>query len=849
MAFNAGDIEAKLTLRREDFQAGLDRAKQEVKDFQDERHEIDLEVKADTERAKEELDRLRDEQRGRDIRIGVRVDQKTSGSDDTEAQLKRIEAAAKQVGDRSSASLMPLLLTLGAMPTAALAAGAAFTLLPVAFGAAAGALLKDNEQVKNAFANTWGNVKTQLQYDAAPIGATYVRIAQEMQFAFHDAGDQILLMFQGANPALLLFSHGVESLVTNLLPGIQSTIGASLPTIAGMNSLLAQTGTGISALLINMSSGSVQAGQGLATLGSMLQQLLGSTGTLLAQLEGGWASIGPQFAAMFNTLLRDVTAFTGSAVPAFASGLRQMMDAVSPLLSVLGPIAPLLGSIGGQMGVWVTAARLLDGPLASAGAKLSTLAVKLGDGADKGGRFASVLGSVGGGVVKVAGALPLIGAGVSALQGAWQSAFGTQDQFVQGLQSGGAAADQARQKLAGNDVMVNQIRDSMGGFAADLVSKFIPTSKDVGQAYDEWFNKLGQVGQAQALASQAQNQYNYMVGTYGPTSKQAQGALNDYRIALGDVETAQNDETHALQDSNQQMTTEINNLLGLVGANLNYQDSLLTLKTDQDSVTTAVKGHGAASVAAQQAENAYQQQLLAVVQAAGKKAAAENASKTKTEQNTAATQAEIGQIIGLAAAAGDHAPPALRRLVDGLTNAQTSAYIATGKVAGTRQEVLRLHGKDVRVNVNGTGQAVANAHAVANAISQIHDTSAYINTYVNTIVRGPSAAAGGMGGLLGIGGHADGGDMAANLPTMVGERGPELLFPSRSHFVATATQTQNIFNQLSNPTRGQSGLSTRQMADAIASGISAGLSRSTFRMDGDGVARLVNNTNLRNRSR
>jgi hypothetical protein len=156
--------------------------------------------------------------------------------------------------------------------------------------------------------------------------------------------------------------------------------------------------------------------------------------------------------------------------------------------------------------------------------------------------------------------------------------------------------------------------------------------------------------------------------------------------------------------------------------------------------------------------------------------AATDTNASAAQQQVDATNAATSQILGLAAAAGSHAPPALRKLVDGLSDAELSAFRATGQVAGTSSAIVRVKGKDVRINVNGTGQAVANAHAVANAIAGVRSKDVFLNTYIDTIVRGPSASgagsAPGLAGLLGLNGHAHGGPVTSGWAT-INEQGAE----------------------------------------------------------------------------
>src|SRR2546430_15461144 len=160
MAFDAGSIEAKLTLDRSEFQDGLDIARREVKDFEDSRHEVNIKVDLDDAEAKARMDEFLAREDARDIRTKDKVETDRSGGDS--GGLKDISILSTLSGIApggtsalgSLAGLLPT-LTLGAggagLALGALG-GAVAALGPPALGAVAGmgALELGMDGIKNA---------------------------------------------------------------------------------------------------------------------------------------------------------------------------------------------------------------------------------------------------------------------------------------------------------------------------------------------------------------------------------------------------------------------------------------------------------------------------------------------------------------------------------------------------------------------------------------------------------------------------------------------------------------------------------------------------------------------------
>ncbi len=195
-------------------------------------------------------------------------------------------------------------------------------------------------------------------------------------------------------------------------------------------------------------------------------------------------------------------------------------------------------------------------------------------------------------------------------------------------------------------------------------------------------------------------------------------------------------------------------MLQAAGASLDYDRALLSLEQAQKNLNQALKDHGPNSLEARTADNQYQHQLLATVDAIGAKVAAENAHKSAAEITTAVTQAEYGEILRLAGAAGDTAPAALQKMIAGMDGAALAAMGVTVKVGET--------GKAIVTMPNGKEITISGDNAVAmRKIQEVNDAELRAKTlYITAVTR----AADKVAADAGVGGMNDGGWVPGNGP-------------------------------------------------------------------------------------
>lgn len=769
MAFDAGTIEATLDVRRNPFNEGLKKAQQQARDFERKRFTATLGLDVDSDKARTKLEREYRRENGRDIHWDVNVD-----GDRVHEQLddvvKNTEKTAARSGNRIGRALLnPMVLQFGLLPGiaagSATAAALALTAVPVAFAAIAVAANKDSKKLKDNWLNAWSSIKDETQTITAPLVPYLSGIATKTVRAFQNVEPELAGIFKTAGPAVDSLADGVLSLATRALPGLSVATINSGKAIEGVNLLLGHLGDGVTDLFTEVATGSADAGRGADLLGQVLQKVLATLGTLIVQFSGAWASIGPSFVATFNQLMDVVTQFTGGGLTGFNTTLRVTLDVLNGVLHVIAPFAGALGTMGGSLLGVIAGWKLLTGGVTLASkafdlikpsaiaARLATLtpalnAVGTGLGAVTGKvtgsaaaaeKAASGWAKFASGAQKAAAALPIIGAAVIGLTEAVDYFAPSADDLATKIMQGGQAAADAKKKTSDYS---NQF--SVSGAA---LFYFGASMDEVNAKIKEQRANMTPLERAQLDATAAQNNLTYATKTYGEYSPQAKSAQILLANATDRVKEAQKAAADATKTHTDRIVEQTNLMLGEVGARLNYQQSLIQLEQAQKNAADAVKQHGAASTEARDADLQYQQQLVAVVQAVGQRAKAEADAKGVTDSDSYATAAMTQEIIRLAEAAGNNAPPALRQMVNGLDDSALAAIGVRREVDNAGNAVYRLPDGKVLTFPNDANSArlqVVDLHKAIDAVPDSHYTRFYQEVFRTTTVVPP-------GGVLPLG--------------------------------------------------------------------------------------------------
>jgi hypothetical protein len=895
MAFNAGDIEATMTLDRSPFNEGLLKARVDAEKFE----KRGIKVKVDIDKsAIGQLQKAIDDtaKSGKPIKLPVDVDKKTI--DDVKSKIDDIadntELTAKRSGNRVARGLLnPLVIQLGLLPGIAMAAAAAGGLalgaLPLVFGAIGAMALKSNTEIKDTYSELWQSIKSEAAGIAEPLVGTFTTVSENIFGAWRQIRPELAQIFKDIDPLIDDLSEGVLGLATEAVPKFQQAIAVSGPTVRGLESLLKSVGSGLGDMVVNASANSLDLGRSIEITGDMIERLLGFVGDLVSQFGSFWADVGPKFERVFDKMLDSVTLFVDGGLTGLGTGLNVLLTIIETFLNVVGPFADVFGQVGGYAIAAVAAFKLLSGavglvgkawevlsPAETAGRlgkvsqAVTTMSTRFGEytaialnSAVAGDRAETAIRKIGNAVIKTVSWLPLLGTALAAGQAVIDHFWPSADELANQIQRGGAAAAEAKDKIY--DVGQGYNQGSM------WAQTFAATGGEVKDALDKQRSSMTEVERAQQDATRAQNDYQYAIDQFGENSPQARRAQLDLASATDYLAVMQEKAKRSTEDHTDAVIRQTNEMLAAVGSRLGYQSSLISLEKAQREWTDAVTEHGVGSLEARDADIQYQQSILSVINALGARVTAENASKGETEAARLATAAMHQEIARLAVAAGTDLPPALAEMAAGLTDAELKALGVTKEIDSTGNAIYRLPpGKSLDFPSNAP-VATSQIQGLASAIDNVKP-SKWITFYVNYITKGnpPPNTSGpaGSGGLLGplVGSEpprrATGGPVRAGQPYWVGDAGlPELFFPDENGFVLNGKDSAKFGDKarmggssaapfpVPQGGDGSSSPDPEQLAQMFAAALAQVLDGVRLVVDGDGVAKLVNQVNQRNGAR
>jgi hypothetical protein len=870
VAFHAGDIEATLDLDRSPFNTGMSMARADAKKFEE--HKIKATLDVDRSRLDKQLAAPGQSSA---IKVPVDVDVKRLNE-----QLERIgdntETTARRSGSRIARALLnPVVIQLGLLPGIAAAsaalAGVALAALPLAFGAIAGAALSSNEEVKSTYKQMWEDIKDQTKEASKVLQPYALEVAREVRMSFATIKPGLDAIFSSIGPQVLDLTQGLTGLFTQAMPGFERAVRQSGPAVRGFEVLLKQTGLGVGQFFAQVSNRSADVGHGMELLGAILQTTLNNLGRLAATFSTAWSAIGPQFSRVFDKILDSINNLVSGGMPAFTTSLKVTLGVLEAILNILGPFADILGGsagwllgaaaswkiLAGSVGLFSKAINLINPAnfagkfggfskaVESASQTTGAFITRVSGMPIAGAQFTNAMSKIGTAVTSSLKYIPLVGAAVAGVEATLQHFFPSADSLATSMIQGGKAADEARTKIYNVAGGYSKWNVAAGVFGSNM--------KEVNAAVQKHKASITEVERAQEDVTKAQNDYQYAIDKYGRSSKEATDAQRTLATATKAVENAQLAAAAATQTNIDKIIAQTNLILGSVGARLNYQASLLSLEQAQKSAAEATKDHGVKSLEARQANVAYQQQLLTVVQALGARVKAENANKSETEQNRLATLAMHQEIARLAVIAGKDAPVALQQLAAGLSDAELAALGVHKEIDKTGTAIYTLPPGKTLSFPNDAPVATSQVDVLHAAIDNLPKSKNF--NYVLNVVTGqnPGIGQSSLGGLLGIPGRAEGGPVRRNMAYWVGEAGqPELFFPSVDGFILNGQQSEKVAGTTAGSGAtpavlgGSDGPDLEQFLELLTQAMVAALAGSRLRVEGPEWARLVNSANLAN---
>lgn len=572
-----------------------------------------------------------------------------------------------------------------------------------------------------------------------------------------------------------------------------------------------------------------------AAAGGLLVPALGAVRTVMSAVSDNAGSL----AQLLSTAAGVVATVIGPVIKAFGVALNVVADVIANVVHFVGDLPGPLGVLTGVVIAGAVAWRLFHTVIGNVGSALSSIKpssvadalvpmtkridnVALSAGlmterftgsANAGEKVATAGSRVGSVFSKVGSALPLVGLGFLAIGGAFElTAQRARDleeaskDIGKGLALGGSAASEAvkrmddlRDRVRNATVAFEEFkksqRSNIEGGDAGVAAAQSQNLKDLQNALsgarteqDKYEKSLGAVGLAQARAAQAQKDYDTAVKDSGPNSFAATSAQDVLVQRTKELEGAQRNASNATKDHAQSLRDLADTALAAANADLQLRQAQQGATDAMKNAQAAVKQYGAGSDEAKSANLNLEASILRAAEAAKVKARADNNGKDATIIAKAETKAYTDEILRLGQQAGTNAPASLQKLIGSLDLTSLKAQGATISSDKLGQTIISIPGKKDIILSAENGQALRAANDVANALAnaQAHATIVIRGSVQTSTFNLPS------GSVYTSRLKARGGDIKADGPYMVGEEGPEIIYPDRAGFVADHQQSQQI---------------------------------------------------------
>jgi phage-related protein len=296
----------------------------------------------------------------------------TSAGDQGRSALSGITGALSRMGTVAGPAFGALGTGMAAVSAGALVAGGALAALPLAIAGLGAFALRENEQVKAAFADTAKSVQSTLAEAAQPLVPVFTRVAGQITGIVEGLAPQLGQLFTAVAPMIEPFVASLGKLAENALPGIIAATEAAGPVLAALGSGLEQIGTGVSGFFEGLASGAAGGAEALSGLLGAVGGILPSLGELvgsLAQVGGPVLStLTSALVPLVSTLgdsLSPVIAALGPVLQAAAGAVGMLVESLLPLLPVVGNLVasllpPLVPAINAIAQAWAGAAPIVQ---------------------------------------------------------------------------------------------------------------------------------------------------------------------------------------------------------------------------------------------------------------------------------------------------------------------------------------------------------------------------------------------------------------------------------------------------------------------------------------------------------
>lgn len=491
---------------------------------------------------------------------------KKVGQNITSEARKEVSATGPLIALGIEAALGPA----GGVAGAAVAGG--FGLALLGLGAVAASR---SQQVVGEFQKLGNTATAEFNQWGHDIQGPVVASLDYIRAQFTKLAPDIGADLKAVAPGFKVLSVGLSDLANGMMPGLNSAAHQLYPTFQGLRSLMGDFGSSIGDMAQMAADHSASIGTDFGHVGNVVKAAVSLVDHLVGELADDFAVHGGELTGAVHSIDSAVTSLGQGAFPMLGSAIGGDLRVISAFFDLLGMGGPALGTFAGALASAATNAKLFG----LAEKPLQGLASKLKDAGTEGTTFGTVTTKAGTVLDKFAGALPLVGVGLTVVStlmevSAQHAAELAQEgaEAAKGLEMGGSSAASARQQL-------NQWHQDVANANARLkeLNSTQQQSVNIGSVYGRETDKNAASKQAEQnaiddanakikAAMDAYNKYAVAAGLAGMSTDEFTGKIVTYdstathatsntaqlaadMIILGDNTATADQKTKALQDT------------------------------------------------------------------------------------------------------------------------------------------------------------------------------------------------------------------------------------------------------------------------------------------------------------
>lgn len=230
-----------------------------------------------------------------------------------------------------------------------------------------------NSEVQESYKGLWQDVVATTRNSTQQLVPFFVGAATQMSSAVHQLGPQIAEAFSAAGPSINALTRGITDAATNAMPGLVTAMQNGLPVMEGVSLAMGQLGAAGGQAFADLSQHAQALGTGIQSFGSIVSTVLGLAVDLVADLSEAWAANADSIDGAIAGVAQVISGLASGVLPVLTAALGAVSSTIQAVTSVLGPLAPALGFVGGAALATWAAFKLAD--VVSVGVKRLALGV------------------------------------------------------------------------------------------------------------------------------------------------------------------------------------------------------------------------------------------------------------------------------------------------------------------------------------------------------------------------------------------------------------------------------------------------------------------------------------------